>query len=113
MTGTLELTGVILRLKLGALKVEKLSEKDVPVDLSWCGSMQEGHVLDYSLVCCKLASLQQREYDYIEELAEDILNLLHREFPGGRWRVTVRKPFPPAELKVECASYTVEGGENG
>jgi dihydroneopterin aldolase len=113
MTGTLDLRGIVLRLKLGALGIEKISERDVPVDLSWRGSTEKGRVMDYALVCNELASLQDREYDYIEELAEDILGLLLREFPGGRWRVTVRKPFPPADLKIECASFTVEGGENG
>ncbi len=113
MRGTLELGGVILRLKLGKLPVEKISPRDVPVDISWTGSTSRMPGIDYSEVCQCLAVLQEREYDFIEELATGILDLLRRRYPSGIWKVKVRKPFPPAALKMEMASFTVEGGDNG
>lgn len=111
--GTLELSGVVLRLRLGSLPREKLSARDVPLDISWTGTVTDGLSVDYSEVCENLAVFRDREYDYIEELAADVLELLSTEYPHGRWRVTVRKPFPQVGLKVETASFTVEGGENG
>lgn len=113
MRGTLELSGVVLRLRLGSLPREKLSSRDVPLDISWTGTVPDRLSVDYSDVCESLAAFQEREYDYLEELASDVLELLSTKYPHGRWRVTVRKPFPQVGLKVETASFTVEGGENG
>lgn len=113
MRGTLELSGVVIRLRLGSLAREKLSARDVPLDISWTGTVTGRLSVDYSEVCRSLAAFRDRKYDYIEELASDVLELLSTEYPRGRWKVTVRKPFPQVSLKVETASFTVEGGENG
>jgi len=113
MTGTLELEGVILRVGLGALGSEKLSSRDLPLDITWTGTVTEGPGVDYAAVCQALAALQERDYDYIEEVAEEVLSLLEREYPEGIWKVRVRKPFPPACLRIGSASFTIEGGENG
>ncbi len=72
-----------------------------------------GYSVDYYDVCKILTGFEGREYDYIEELAADILGVLLREYPDGHWVVTVSKPFPPVSLKLESASFTVEGGEIG
>jgi dihydroneopterin aldolase len=106
--GTLELEGLVLRLVLGALPEEKLSLRDVPLDISWTGEVAGGPAVDYAAVCEKLAVLQNRDYDYIEDVASDVLSLLSAEYPGGHWRVRVRKPFPPAALRIETASFSVE-----
>jgi dihydroneopterin aldolase len=113
MRGTLELEGLVLRLKLGALPSEKLSSRDLPIDISWTGEVTGVPSIDYAGICEKLAVLQEKDYDYIEDVASDVLSLLSREYPRGRWKVRVRKPFPPACLRVETASFTIEGGENG
>jgi dihydroneopterin aldolase len=113
MKGRLDLKNIILRLKLGSESHEKISSRDVPVTAVWTGEVAGNLSIDYSDVCDALAGFEEREYDYIEELALDILNLLRKEFPDGFWRVTVTKPFPPVSLKLESASYTIEGGENG
>ena len=112
-TGTLELQGVVLRVRLGVLETEKLSARDLPLDISWTGTLREGPGVDYAAVCEKLAVLQDRDYDYLEEVAEEVLSLLEREFPEGLWKVRAVKPFPPACLKIGSASFTLEGGENG
>ena len=113
MKGRLVLKNIILRLKLGAAAQEKISQRDVPITLSWSGTVASGPSVDYSEVCKTLAGFEGREYDYIEELAADILGVLLREYPDGLWVVTVTKPFPPVSLKLESASFTVEGGEIG
>ncbi len=110
MKGTLYLKNVILRLKLGAQAPEKLAARDVPVTLTWKGEVKGGASIDYSDICHVLAGFNEREYDYIEDLALDILELLHSKYPAGCWNVTVTKPFPPVSLKLESASFTVEGG---
>ena len=113
MKGRLVLKNIILRLKLGIADHEKISQRDVPVTVSWNGTVASGPSVDYSDVCITLAGFEGREYDYIEELASDILGVLMREYPDGRWTVTVTKPFPPVSLKLESASFTVEGGVIG
>ncbi|MCD4700727.1 MAG: hypothetical protein K8S24_02615 [Candidatus Aegiribacteria sp.] len=113
MKGRLVLKNIILRLKLGAANHEKISSRDVPVTAVWTGEVAGGPSIDYFDVCNALAGFNEREYDYIEDLASDVLNLLRREYPCGRWAVTITKPFPPVSLKLESASFTVEGGENG
>ncbi len=113
MKGMLVLKNIILRLKLGAENQEKISSRDVPITVVWTGEVAVGPSIDYSDVCDALADFDEKEYDYIEDLASDILNLLRIEYPGGHWKVTVTKPFPPVSLKLESASFTVEGGENG
>ncbi len=113
MKGRLVLKNFILRLKLGAAVHEKISSRDVPVTASWNGEVTSGPSVDYSDVCNTLAGFEGREYDYIEDLASDILIVLQREYSAGHWAVTVMKPFPPVSLKMESASFTVEGGDNG
>ncbi|MCK5117787.1 MAG: dihydroneopterin aldolase [Candidatus Aegiribacteria sp.] len=113
MKGRLVLKNTILRLKLGVAEHEKISSRDVPVTVSWSGEITSGPTVDYSDVCKTLAGFEGRDYDYIENLASDILIILRREYPAGRWLVTVTKPFPPVSLKMESASFTVEGVENG
>jgi len=112
MTGRLDLKNIVLRVKLGSQSREKLSSRDVPVSLVWTGEVAENLSVDYSDVCRILAGFTDREYDYIEELAADILKLLRIEYPVGSWKVTVTKPFPPTCLRIESASFTIDGDEN-
>ncbi len=113
MKGILVLKNIILRLKLGAASHEKISQRDVPVTVTRSGKVAGGPSVDYSDVCKTLAGFEGRDYDYIEDLASDILGVLLREYPDGRWSVTVTKPFPPVSLKLESVSFTVEGGDDG
>lgn len=113
MRGRLHLDSIVLRLKLGVLPQEKAAARDVPLDLQWQGTVSSGPAVDYAEVCRELERLEGTDYDYLEDLAVDVLNLLTGRFPLGEWRVTVRKPWPPAGLKMESASFTVEGGGNG
>jgi len=113
MKGRLVLKNIIIRLKLGSEMHEKISSRDVPVTAVWTGEVASGPTIDYSDVCDSLAGFKDREYDYIEDLASDILSLLRREYPDGHWAVTITKPFPPVSLKLEFVSFTVEGGESG
>jgi len=113
MRGRLDLNNIILRLKLGVESHEKVSSRDVPITVVWTGEVSGSLSIDYSDVCDVLAEFTDSEYDYIEELAQDMLNLLRKEFPFGFWKVTVSKPFPLVSLKLESASFTIEGGENG
>lgn len=110
LTGMLELKGIALNLKLGALGFEKIEKRTVPVDLSWTGPLfsDEEPAVDYSLVCSYLKAVLKDEYLYIEVLAADILRLLKERWPGS-WKVTVRKPQPPVDPPVSEASVTVEG----
>lgn len=109
--GKLDLEGLVLRLRLGVLPQEKVSCRDVPVNLSWTGSFDRSPPVDYSEVCEKLAVIQDRDYDYIEDLAAEILDILCREYRRGRWTVRVVKPCPPAGLRLQAASFEIEGGE--
>jgi len=113
MKGRLDLRNIILRVKLGVESREKISSRDIPINLVWMGEVAGSLSIDYSGVCDVLAEFEDREYDYIEELTMDILNLLRKEYPDGSWIVTVTKPFPTVSLKLESASFTAEGGENG
>ena len=100
MKGRLVLKNIILRLKLGAENHEKISERDIPVTLSWSGKVTGGLSIDYSEVCKTLAVFEGREYDYIEDLSLDILSLLRREYADGHWSVKVTKPYPLVSLKL-------------
>ncbi len=113
MKGRLLLKDIILRLKLGIANHEKISSRDVPITVVWTGEVASGPSVDYSDICDALAGFDESEYDYIEDLASDILSMLRREYPDGHWAVTVTKPFPSVSLKLESASFTVGGGENG
>jgi len=110
MKGRLVLKNIMLRLKLGADDREKISFRDVPVTVSWSGRISSGPSVDYADLCITLEKFDEKEYDYIEDLAADILGVLRMEYPDGRWKVTVTKPFPPVSPKMEFASFTVEGG---
>ncbi len=113
MKGRLDLKNMIIRLKLGSENHEKISSRDVPVSLVWTGEIAGSLSVDYSEVCDVLAEFEGKEYDYIEELAFDIRDVLRKAFPEGSWKVTVTKPFPQVRLKLESASFTVEGSYNG
>ncbi len=113
MKGILVLKNIILRLKLGAADHEKISQRDVPVTVSWSGKVVGGPSVDYADICKVLSGFEDSEYDYIEDLASGILRMLLMEYPDGHWTVTVTKPFPPVSLKMESAAFIVEGGENG
>ena len=111
MKGQLTLKNVIIRLKLGSELFEKISDSDIPVDILWSGEIKDGMSIDYTEICNILAELSEREYDYIEELASDILRSLLKDYPDGCWKVTVTKPFPQVSLKMESALFTIEGGD--
>jgi dihydroneopterin aldolase len=106
----LEVKGIALNLKLGALAFERLEKRTVPVDLNWTGPLFSAGepAVDYSLVCSCLKTTLKDEYLYIEELAADILGILKERWPGS-WKVTVRKPQPPVDPPVSEASVTVGG----
>lgn len=110
MRGRLDLQGLVLRLRLGVLPGEKLSSRDVPLDISWTGELRSPPSIDYGDLCRKLAELQDTDYDYMEDLAADVLRLLTGEYGIGRWSVRVSKPFPPAALRLGSAAFTVESG---
>lgn len=105
---TLELEGLVLRLRLGVLEEERLCERDVPVDLAWTGIHAGGARFDYAEVARAAARFSGAEYGLVEELAEALLDALAAEFPGGSWRVRVRKPWPPVAPRMECAVFTLE-----
>ena len=63
MKGRLVLKNIILRLKLGAASHEKISQRDVPVTVTWNGKVASGPSIDYSDVCRTLAGFEGREYD--------------------------------------------------
>lgn len=109
MKGRLVLKNIILRLRLGVGIHEKVSSRDVPITAVWTGDVAGGPSIDYADVCEVLKEFNEMEYDYIEDLASDILSLLQREYPDGHWVVTITKPFPLVSLKLESASFTVEG----
>ena len=110
MKGRLVLKNIMLRLKLGVSDREKMSSRDIPVTVSWSGRIAGGPSVDYADICKALLKFDEMEYDYIEDLAADILGILRMEYPDGCWNVTVTKPFPPVSQKLESASFTVEGG---
>jgi dihydroneopterin aldolase len=110
MKGQLVLKNVIVRLKLGSEPFEKISCRDIPVDIVWSGEITGEMSIDYTHICKILARFTEKEYDYIEKLTLDIFNTLIEEYPSGNWKVTVTKPFPPVSLKMESALFTLEGG---
>ena len=109
MRGRLFLRNIILRLRLGEKPEETVSRRDVPVDVSWSGEVSQGISVDYSDVCSILSDVQEVDFLYLEDLTSHILHLLQKEFPGGSWTVTARKPFPPVSLRMDSASFTLEG----
>lgn len=111
MKGQLVLKNVIIRLKLGSEPFEKISSRDIPVNIVWSGEITEGLSIDYTDICEVLENFAEREYNYIEELTLDILNALMEEYPTGNWKVTVIKPFPPVSLKIGSVLFTIEGGK--
>ncbi len=111
MKGTLVIRNLVLRLRLGALASEKPVTREVPVDLTWRGTVEGGISVDYSAVCGILESLAGSDFDYVEDLALEIHRRLSGEFPSGSWEVTVTKPWPPTDLKIRSVSFTVEDGD--
>jgi len=109
-TATLEIRGLVLRLRLGVLGEERLCERDVPVDLAWTGVHRGGAPFDYADVVRVAAGCCGAGFDLVEDLACALFDALVEEFPGGSWRVSVRKPWPPVEPRAECVSFTLEGG---
>lgn len=109
---TLELRGLVLRVTLGVLPEEKLSPRDVPVDLSWTSEHKGGAPFDYRDVAGTASRFVGGEYDLLEDLAESLLEALSADFPAGTWTVSVRKPWPSLELPLECVSFTLEGGSD-
>jgi dihydroneopterin aldolase len=106
---TLSLKGLELRVRLGALPVEKLSPRSVSLDLEWRGRTDpSAPAVDYASVCDQLGQLASREYSWIEELASAALDLLSERWSGS-WEVTVTKTFPPAPVPLESATCTMEG----
>ena len=79
--GTLTLLGIEIRVVLGVLPVERISGR--------------------------LAVLEGRTFEYIEELAFAALELLEQRFPPGRWKVTVHKDCPPTVPGSARASVTI------
>ncbi len=110
MKGQLVLKNVIIRLKLGNEPFEKISSRDIPVNIVWSGEMTESMSIDYTDICEMLTRYSEKEFDYIEELSSDILNTLMEEYPAGKWKVTVTKPFPQVSLKIESVLLTMGGG---
>jgi len=110
LTGTLEIIGIALNLKLGVHAFERVGRRRVPVDLAWTGSLIPGGepAVDYSRVCSLLKSSLREEYLYIEDLAVEILQLLKGQWAGS-WKVTVRKLAPPLDPPAAEARITVEG----
>lgn len=112
MKGQLVLKNVIIRLKMGKEAFEKVSSRDIPVDVVWTGEIEGNLSIDYTEICSVLARFEETDYNYIEELASDIITVLQEEFPVGYWKVTVNKPFPPVSLRMDFTSFTMEGGGN-
>lgn len=79
------------------------------MDLAFSGRRGgAGPAVDYALLCQALEELSGERFDYIEEVADRAFSLLSSRWPG-RWKVTVRKPFPPVSTVLESAEYTIEG----
>ncbi len=106
LTGTLEMRGIGLRLRLGVHPFERIEPRSVPVDLVYRGPLFP--LVDYSLVCSLLGDSLGEQYLHIEELASDVLSLVKSKWPGS-WRVTVHKVQPPVEPPMAEASVTIEG----
>lgn len=106
LTGTLEMRGIGLRLRLGVHAFERIEPRRIPVDLTYRGPLFP--LVDYSAVCSHIGNSLEDEYLHIEELARDILTLVKSKWPGN-WTVTVRKVQPPVEPPMAEASVTIEG----
>lgn len=111
MDGTLILKKIIIRLKIGVLPFEKITSRNILIDLEWSGNVSSTPHVDYSEVITLISEFEGSEYSYIEELADDIMGRLLIEFPGS-WSVTVTKPFPLVTPIMESASYTAKGMTN-
>jgi dihydroneopterin aldolase len=109
---SMEIHGLILRLRLGVLPVEKICERDVPVDLKWTGTHAGGAPFDYAAVVSTASRFSGAGFDLVEDLAEALLLTLTSEFPAGTWAVSVRKPWPAVAPPVECVTFTLEGGHD-
>jgi dihydroneopterin aldolase len=109
--GILRLEGIELRATLGLLPVEKLHPRLVGMDLEWRGPFSPGSppVVDYGSAAAVLGSLEGRDFDYVEALACEALDLLRASFPGGTWTVRVVKACPPAPLRSARAVFEVSG----
>lgn len=108
MTGSLCLKGVALPVAIGVLPEEKLFQRVVLLDVRFAGPASPEPLLDYGEACSCVASFAGNRFDYIEQLAHAVHAALRLRWPG-EWRVTVRKPHPPASLQAECAEYTIAG----
>lgn len=108
MTGTLVLKGISIQVILGVLPKEKLFPRRVTLDLEFSGTHSSPPAVDYSEVCSLVSAVSHQGFDYIEELAGRVFQLLGARWPG-EWKVTVKKPFPPVDSITESADYTIEG----
>ncbi|MCK5132643.1 MAG: dihydroneopterin aldolase [Candidatus Sabulitectum sp.] len=108
LTGTLFLESISLTLRLGALPFERIESRRVRLDLKWTGKLlSDGRpVVDYSQVCTSLKNKLEPEYEYIEQLAGDVLVILQNNWPG-KWSVSVHKDHPPTDFPMERATVTI------
>lgn len=111
--GRLALEGLVLRVVLGADPGERLSAKNVELDVSTAQPASGGDRLDYAQVVEGLRPLQGAVYFYVEDLASAAADLLLTRWPRRRWTVTVRKVRPPAALPLRRAVYTLTRGPAG
>jgi len=95
-------------LRLGALPFEKIEARRVILDLKWNGVLFADGIpaVDYSCVCDSLGKGLKSQYDYLEDLGGDILDILQNEWPG-KWKVMVHKSFPPTDPPMERATVTL------
>jgi len=108
--GALALEGLVLRVVLGADPGERLSAKNVELDVSTAQPASGGDRLDYAQVVEELQRLQGGVYSYVEDLASAASDLLLARWPRREWKVTVRKVRPPAALPLRQAVYTLVRG---
>jgi len=106
----LTLEGLILRAVLGAGPGERLSARNVELDVSTGQPASGEGRLDYAEVVSTLKALQGGEYSYVEDLAAGAADLLLSRWPRRKWTVTVRKVRPPADLPLGRAVYTLVRG---
>jgi dihydroneopterin aldolase len=108
LTGTLALEGISLSLRLGVLPFEKIEARRVMLDLKWSGDLLCNGIpsVDYASVCTTLGNRLKPEYDYIEELAGDVLAILEKDWPGI-WMVRVHKYLPHTDPSMERATVTL------
>lgn len=110
LTGTLLLKGISLTLKLGALPVERIEPRQVKIDLEWVGDLLSNGkpTVDYAVVCDALKNDLSDGYEYIEELAQNVMGILESRWAGS-WTVSVHKDHPPGDPHMERATITIEG----